>query len=67
MQRQKRGERQLPDGTVSWAEHVEIWEAYAKRYGREQTAERMAERGGFGYFEAADLLGHEPRTWERIP
>lgn len=52
-------------GSVSWAEHVEAWEDYARHYGREQTAERLAERGGFGYAEITEHLGHAPTTWER--
>lgn len=58
----RRGER--GGGTVAWAEHAEAWEVYAKRYGREQSAERINERGGFGYNEIAMLLGHEPTTWD---
>lgn len=34
------------------------------RYGAGQSAERLAERGGFGYWELTDLLGHEPKTWQ---
>jgi len=51
---------------VEWAEHVEAWEAYAKRYGRDQSAERIAERTGFGYRELTTFLGHEPRTWRSL-
>lgn len=54
------GAREDQAGTVSWAEHVEAWEAYAKRYGRDQSAERLAERGGFGYAEIVKHLGREP-------
>lgn len=50
-------------GTVSWAEHCEAWSDYAGRYGRDQSAERIAERGGFGYFELVGYLGHDPKTW----
>lgn len=55
-----------PAGTIAWAEHLEAWEAYAKRYGRGQTAERLAERGGFGWYELQKLLGHDPTTWEPL-
>lgn len=58
----KRGGR--PDGFISWVEHEEIYAAYAKRYGRGQSAERIAERGGFGWGECVMLLGREPATWE---
>lgn len=33
---------------IPWSLHLRAWDAYAKRYGRSQTAERLAERGGFG-------------------
>ena len=55
----------VPAGTVAWSEHEEIWEAYANRFGRDQSAERIADRGGFGYWEATRLLGREPTTWRR--
>ena len=52
-----------PAGTISWAEHVEAWTAYSARYGHEQSAERIAERGGFDYYELREYLGREPTTW----
>lgn len=55
-----------PKGTITWTEHLAIYEVYAARFGRQQSAERMAERAGFGYWEATDLLGHEPETWEPL-
>ena len=51
-------------GTIAWAEHLTAWTVYARKYGNDQSAERLAERGGFGYDELVDLLGHEPKTWE---
>lgn len=51
-------------GTITWPEHCEVWEAYAKRFGRDQSAERILERGGFGKDEAEMLLGRPLRTWE---
>lgn len=50
-----------PAGTVAWWEHEKAWEPYGARYS--QSAERIAERSGFGYWEMTDLLGHEPTTW----
>jgi len=52
-----------PRGTISWEEHLEIWLAYDKKYHCGQSAERIAERGGFGYTEATELVGRELRTW----
>jgi hypothetical protein len=56
-----------PRGTVAWWEHQKAWEAYAVRYGRQQSAERIAERHGFCYGELVDFLGHAPETWEPAP
>jgi len=49
-------------GTVSWAEHLLAWEAYEKEYPG-QSAERIAERGGFCYNELCLFLGRPPTTW----
>lgn len=57
-----RGEAKGP-GTVSWEEHALAWSAYAARYGTRQSAERIAERGGFCYGELREFLGREPATW----
>jgi hypothetical protein len=51
-------------GRISWSEHLEAFEAYAEQHGREQGPERMAERGGFSYYELLMFLGHQPKTWE---
>jgi len=53
----------MTPGTIAWSEHEEIWRKYREKYGNDQDAERIAARGGFGYWEAAALLGYEPRTW----
>ena len=60
------GERVLakPPGTITWKEHLEAYAPYACRYGTDQSAERLVERGGFSYGELVNLLGHEPTTWE---
>lgn len=60
----EQGVRGLVPGTVAWSEHERAWEAYAKRYGRAQSAERIHERGGFCYAELTEFLGHEPHTWK---
>lgn len=51
-------------GTVDWEEHCAAWELYAQRYGREQSVERIAERGGFSYSELVLFLGRTPTTWQ---
>lgn len=45
----------VPYGTIPWNDHLRVYEAYALRFGRDQTPERMAERGGFGVTEIAYL------------
>lgn len=53
-----------PAGTITWEEHYKAWEGYQKKYGNIQSAEVIAQRGGFGYYELSDLLGYLPKTWE---
>lgn len=54
---------EIPAGTVSWGEHTEAWESYRARYGSDQSAERIAERGGFSYLELVIFLRSPPTTW----
>lgn len=54
-----------PPGTVEKWEHLDAWQSYAARYGRSQSAERIAERGGFSWAELCEFLGHEPTTWKK--
>lgn len=49
-------------GTIAWWEHEQVWAGYAATYSG-QSAERIAERGGFGWAECVEFLGHEPTTW----
>ncbi len=51
-------------GTVGWCEHSAAWTAYNAKYRGDQSAERIAERGGFSFLEIESLLGHEPLTFE---
>jgi hypothetical protein len=53
-----------PPGTISDEEFRAIYECYVARYGRGQSAERLAERGGFGYAEIVALTGKPPKTWQ---
>lgn len=59
----KPGEPGYGDGTISWAEHLAAYASYALVNGRSQSAETLAERGGFGWFELVEYLGREPETW----
>lgn len=54
----------MPRGTIAWSEHVEAYGHYSAKHGRSQSAERIAERGGFSYRELVSLLGHTPTTWK---
>jgi hypothetical protein len=73
---QGRYRKAMPPGSISWEEHMEAWREYAEHYPG-QSAERMAERGGFGHYELRLFLKREPRTfvihpscaarWARVP
>ena len=56
------GIRRSGRGTIAWSEHLEAWEGYNKRYPG-QSAEKVAERGGFGPLELRQFLGHDPETF----
>jgi hypothetical protein len=55
----------VPDGSVSWADHLLAYAAYAAKYGTEQSAERIADRGGFGVEEIGKILNvpHALDSW----
>lgn len=55
---------QSPNGTIEWYEHVAAHRVYGSRH--EQSAERIAERGGFGGEELRAYLGHAPHTFEAV-
>jgi hypothetical protein len=55
------GRAKKPRGTVAWWEHQQAADAYNRSHS--QDAETLAARGGFGYWEMAGWLGHEPTTW----
>lgn len=54
----------MPPGTISWTEHLVVYELYSKRHGHGQDADKIAERGGFGYAEIVSFLGCKPITWK---
>jgi len=56
----------MPPGLIDWEEHEKAWEEYSKRFGNDQSAVRIAERGGFSYNELRELLGRHPTTWVEI-
>jgi hypothetical protein len=53
-------------GSITWAEHLLAYSGYAARWGTNQSAERIAERGGFSWGEVVDFLGGPPKTWEPL-
>lgn len=56
------GSREHGPGTISWAEHEQVWAAYAGPHGSSQSPERIAQRGGFGWGECVRFLGREHST-----
>ena len=59
----RRADDAKPAGTITWDEHERAWRVYDRKYGPGQSAERIVERGGFGYEELVEFLGHESETW----
>jgi hypothetical protein len=51
-----------PRGDIPWALHVRAWQVYAALGHGNQSAQRIAERGGFGWLELAVLLA-EQNPW----
>lgn len=41
----------IPAGKIPWPIHVLAWRTYHATFGNDQTAERIAERGGFSWVE----------------
>lgn len=57
-------EREFPmqDGPpIPWSLAEEIYRVYSNLYGNEQSLERLAERGGFGW----DEITHMTKTYKR--
>lgn len=44
---------------IPWSVHVRAWNAYAAKYSKDQSAERIAERGGFDVADYIPRLGAE--------
>ena len=49
----------LPSCTIPWWLAEVAYEYYASRYGKSQSLERLAERGGFGHYELLMLIRRE--------
>lgn len=50
-------------GTIEWDCHYRAWTNYARKYGISQSAERIAERGGFGEEELDKFFGENWRDY----
>jgi hypothetical protein len=55
---------------IPWELAETIYKGYAKLHGTQQSLERMAERGGFGWGEVqvifAELKKRYPDTWREL-
>lgn len=40
---------------ITWEAHLKAYEVYRSKYGNQQSAERIHERGGFGEYELDQL------------
>lgn len=50
-------------GTIPWSVHLRVWQAYAAAGHGDQSAERIAERGGFSYDECQRWLAQGARAF----
>jgi hypothetical protein len=52
-------DRRAPAGTIPWSTHLAAWEGYAAAGHGDQSAETVADRGGFSYREVqCAIAGH---------
>lgn len=54
----------IPDGFVSWEEYNLGWGKWNIRDRSGHSANEVEEMGGFSYRHLAELLGHNPVSWE---
>ncbi len=56
-------------GHVPWAVAKAAYDVYSRLYGKDQSLERLAERGGFGWSELVWLLrgGHKKDEEGQLP
>lgn len=52
-------------GWIPWSLAVELYEVYAQHFGRDQSLDLLAERGGFGFDEIV-LLHHRTLRNRRV-
>lgn len=51
---------------VNWATAEQAYADYARRFGKEQSLERIAERGGFGQSEMIEFLDNRARLLANV-
>ena len=56
VQGEHHGRVDIPPGRIPWAVHMVAWRAYAAAGHGDQSAERINERGGFGWSELIALI-----------
>lgn len=58
-----------PAGRVPWAVAEAAYQVYARMYGRDQSLQKLAARGGFGWYELTWLLkgGDRCEGFEWLP
>lgn len=54
----------IPDGFISWDEHNLAWGEFNRRDRSGLSANEIENMGGFSYRQVAELLGHNPVSWE---
>lgn len=59
------GDRYRVAGTIPWSVHLKAWEGYAAAGHGSQSAERLAERGGFSYGEVQCCLARHYNELDR--
>jgi hypothetical protein len=54
-------------GWVPWAVAEAAYEVYARRYGKDQSLEVLAQRGGFSWSELVGLIRGDDEAIETLP
>ncbi len=59
----------IPEGSVPWKLAECAYEVYSHIYGTDQSLERLAERGGFGWVELTVFLSarrYPKKSWKAV-
>lgn len=52
-------------GTIDWEEHLKAWKRYDTIYHNGQSADTIANRGGWHIDDLIEYLGHHPKSFQR--